>query len=548
MIGFINIKAVKVNNLPVRVEIFFIFAVVNALLFNKLFVINVLFCCVILYLFVEGKVKYIFILCLLILKIFLNYSAIIIDAESANSNGIKYTTTNGKITLSDYYEPGTMLFQNRRNNKSANIVTFKLPLISSILLWRKNFSESLYVKSNGFIKLTQALVVGDRSYIPNEVNDKFIITGLIHLLAISGIHVAMITAILFYLLFFIPKRIKYIIISMFLLFYIPLAAFNVPVNRAAICAVVLMVLFFFDIKVNYRKFLLLIAAFFIMLNPFLIKNLSFLMSFIAVAGIIYLGFNSKNKILNGLFIGFAAQSAIIPITLYTFGMTNVYSVLSTVILLPVINLNIFFGFLSMITPNFFVPLLIFIEKTILYVVNILYLYTYNGFILYKINLYIFITMLCVVGFVFYFTKYRWLIFLIYLLLLIPVKNDRGIYFYKEKKNIIFINLGNKREIYLKGKYYFYKYKLLPLLANMKLKNFDNGNIRVTNGVNLYIKVKKNKETGKICFNKWMEACEVLYKNNVLYVRRYHSKKVNIKDNELYFVPNSSFFTPLNISN
>jgi competence protein ComEC len=405
------------------------------------------------------------------------------------------------------------------------------------LKFRKSFSEALYINSNGFVRLTQALVVGDRTYIPSEINDKFIITGLIHLLAISGLHVAMITTLFFFLLFFIPKKIRYLLISLLLLFYMPFAAFNVPVNRASLCAIIIMVLFLLEIKVDYRKFLLFIATFFIILNPHVIRDLSFIMSFLAVAGIIYLGFNSKSKILNGFYIGFAAQTAIIPVTLYTFGMTNISSVLTTVLILPIININIFIGLLSTIYPSAFTPILIYIEKAILYMINYFYLYTYNTFFLYKINTVIFLCMLSILIIVFYKTNLKFLIFTIYIFLLIPVYNMCGVYILKENNNLFIISINNNKELYFKGDYNFYKYKLLPQLAKMRLKVFDNGKILLKNEQNNYIRFKNTSEQENVCIKKRTNNCNVLYKKDYLLLQKDFIKKhYQISSNILNFIP------------
>lgn len=303
-----------------------------------------------------------------------------------------------------------------------------------------------------------------------------------------------------------------------------------------------MMLFFFEIKVDFRKFLLFIASFFIILSPTHIMDLSFIMSFLAVAGIVYLGFSSKNRLLNAIYIGLAAQTVVIPVTLYTFGMTNICSVLTTVIILPVININIFIGLLSIINPGLFAPLLIYIEKAILYLVNYFYLYTYNAFFLYKINTLIFLCMLCIIIIVFYMPKYRFLIFSIYLFLLIPVDNKAGIYTMKEYSNLFIISLSNNNELYFKGDYYFYKYKLLPQLAKMKIKTFNSGKILLKNGQNNYIRFNHQDKLNTVCINKWTSNCNVLYKKGYLQMQSNSLKKYHkINSGILNFIPTNDYF-------
>jgi competence protein ComEC len=527
-------KNIILNN---RVECFFIANIICAVFFKNLFFLHLFLSILIIVLYIREKFKYPFIILIVLLKLFLLNSFVIIDVDSAHKDGIQYSTSIGKTTLKDYYSPGSVIFKWHLHDSKDSLRNYRLPIVSSILEFRKNFAESLYLNSNGILKLTQALVLGDRSYIPIEINDKFIITGLIHLLAISGLHVAIITTLFFFLLFFIPKKLKYLIVSFILLLYIPLAAFNVPVIRACLCAIIIMVLFFFDVKVDYRKFLLSLASLFIIINPAIITDLSFIMSFLAVGGIVYLGFNSKNRVLNAIYIGLAAQTAVMPLTLYTFGMTNISSLFSTLIILPFIGMNIFVGLLSIINPEIFVPMLIYIEKTVIYIVNKLYICTYITFFLYKISISVFLLMLLIMFIVFYVPKHRWLIFSVYIFLFIPVKNEYGYYVYTDYRNLsILLVQDHYRELYFKGEYYFYKYKLLPQLAKMKIKTFDSGIISIKRVSNQYISVNGSNSLNTICTNKGENDCSAFYENNYLYLQSGKTKNsFKIYQDKLNFI-------------
>ncbi|MCX5915483.1 MAG: ComEC/Rec2 family competence protein, partial [Deltaproteobacteria bacterium] len=56
---------------------------------------------------------------------------------------------------------------------------------------RKFMDENASPESRGIIK---ALVLGERGDIPKEVNEKFIVAGVNHILSISGLHVALVAA------------------------------------------------------------------------------------------------------------------------------------------------------------------------------------------------------------------------------------------------------------------------------------------------------------------------------------------------------------------
>ena len=116
---------------------------------------------------------------------------------------------------------------------------------SLIQLWAYSFRDRInssiarYVDSrySGFLK---AILTGERSELETSVTDDFIKTGTVHVIAISGLNIALIAGIFIFIfrLFGVRKRFNLILVSAALIFYCFVAGASPPVVRATIMFVI----------------------------------------------------------------------------------------------------------------------------------------------------------------------------------------------------------------------------------------------------------------------------------------------------------------------
>ena len=178
---------------------------------------------------------------------------------------------------------------------------FKNPLLLRIERWRdciRNFlDKETHPRSSAILK---ALVLGERGDIPEEVTEYFIVTGIAHLLAISGDHLGIVALLSFSLLIWILKRSEFLLLSISvkkwaasltipcILLYTFIAGGGISVIRATI----MVITFFLSILFNRERNLLhtlVLAAFLILLfSPPSLFDVSFQLSFLAVLSILYL--------------------------------------------------------------------------------------------------------------------------------------------------------------------------------------------------------------------------------------------------------------------
>jgi len=206
--------------------------------------------------------------------------------------------------------------------------------------------------------LAQAILLGLRGNIPDYVYEAFSRTGTAHLLAISGLHISIIIAMLLSLgiLFFGRQRSIYIWLTLALTWlYAMLAGMHPPIIRAAIMGSLFLIAEFLGRQRSAIIALAFAAAVMVGIQPYLLWSVSFQLSFLAMAGLVIIYpyfqtwgrkgvaslFGAKDKIVAvGTMItdGFAATLAAIlavgPLIAYNFGIFSLVSLPATFFSLP----------------------------------------------------------------------------------------------------------------------------------------------------------------------------------------------------------------------
>jgi|GEM_PF-1003352 len=521
-----------------KVELFF----VSALALNLLplsATTHLLFSFLLALLFLRGRIKIVVLILIIIFGLAGKYSFIVVEHMFDTKGSYVYETTAGTYFSDVELEPGDMLtgkFVRKMTKYGVNIYSsgrnyrLRLPLVSNLLYLRKNLSEKLYYASGLKAGLTNALVMGDKNFLPDTWVDKFTVTGLNHLLAISGLHVGIILGCILWLLSFLHMKLRFLISLPFLILLVPFTGFKITVIRAVLFALIVMTAYFFDVKTDLKKMILFAAGVFMLVDPGITGDISFLLSFSAVFGIVYFLRNKRDIENRGKFswlqeplkVGVAATVFTSPFILYYFGNFNYMSVLNTVLMLPFISVLIILGFSYLIIPSLLVKPVVVFENFTLEVLNLLYKWTYSFFVLNKIDYKIFIAVISLM-FLIVLLKRKILLLFVLLIPLIPQKNSDGIYIPKMVRSKGFINIdGNKKEVFYKGWYSDFKYSFLPLAAELSMESFTSGDINIYDGENIFIKThKKSKNFSNICINKVSPECKYIFKTR--------SNTVNKKD-------------------
>jgi competence protein ComEC len=211
-----------------------------------------------------------------------------------------------------------------------------------------------------------ALLLGYVDEIDSDIMRDYSATGVIHILSVSGMHVGMIFLVLEKMLAFLEKRkngghVKAFLVIVFIWLYALITGLSPAVMRAA--AMLSLVVVGKAMK-RHPDILNVLAASVILLllwQPLLLADLGFQLSYLAVAGIVLLYkpvydlFVPDNCIVDKLWsvvaVSIAAQLATLPLCLYYFHQFPNYFMVTNIIVIPVSNLIIYTGILSLGVGN-----------------------------------------------------------------------------------------------------------------------------------------------------------------------------------------------------
>ncbi len=226
-----------------------------------------------------------------------------------------------------------------------------------------------------------ALTTGDKASLDPELKSAFTTAGLMHVLAVSGLHVGIIYLVLSWLtkpLLFVRygKSFRILITIAILWIYAFFTGMAPSVERA-----VLMFSFLVIGEASGRKYSglnsLFASAFFLMIfNPNIIYEIGFQLSYLAVFGIfqfykpVYDLVYFKNKLFDKIWslcsLSVAAQLATTPISLYYFSQFPAYFLLGNLVIVPLVGF-IIQGAIAFMALSFYEPL----AKIVAWCVNIM---------------------------------------------------------------------------------------------------------------------------------------------------------------------------------
>lgn len=213
--------------------------------------------------------------------------------------------------------------------------------------------------------LLEALLLGERDRIDPGLNQALLKSGLYHLLAISGAHIAILSFFIFSLFRLIrfPQRTSYLLLGFILVFYLLLIEGRPSVFRATLMALLFIAGKLLWNDVNLLNTVSLSAFILLIINPFYLQDAGFQLTYAATFSII-LFFPALLKSLPKLplhlseifAVTLAAQIGIIPIMICSFHRVALSSLLLNFIALPLVGLIMGFGYLFLFF-SFLVPFL-----------------------------------------------------------------------------------------------------------------------------------------------------------------------------------------------
>jgi competence protein ComEC len=210
------------------------------------------------------------------------------------------------------------------------------------------------------------ILIGDRSGFSGEWEERFRITGLSHLLALSGYNVTIIALAVFFVTIWLPKNLRIATTVLFLATFVVFVGGGSSIIRAAIMGGIGLFIVHSG-RTTHGLYLLLIACVIMaILHPLiLVYDPSFQLSAAGVLGL--LAFSEpigraaerflQNRFFREILVAtLAAQIGVLPLILYLFGEVSVISPIANVAVVPIIPTAMLFSFLA-VMAGIFSPLL-----------------------------------------------------------------------------------------------------------------------------------------------------------------------------------------------
>jgi len=243
------------------------------------------------------------------------------------------------------------------------------------------------IEGNEFAVLA-ALTLGFTDALEPDLRASYSATGAMHILSVSGMHVGVVYMVMAFLLSFMNKDLRNIIlktifITLFLWAYAFITGLSPAVVRAALMFSFVALASCFERKSHIYNTIFMSAFFMLVFNPSLIFDVGFQLSYSAVLSIIffqpivaklYVPTNKLSKFAWELFsVSIAAQLGTLPFTLYYFQQFPTYFLLTNLVAIPLSSIVIYLamGLLIVSAVPYLSVVVAFLLKWSLWLLNFL---------------------------------------------------------------------------------------------------------------------------------------------------------------------------------
>ena len=237
------------------------------------------------------------------------------------------------------------------------------------------YDDILPQKESNILK---AMILGEKQFLDNETIDLYRTSGIYHILAISGLHIGILSLFLTKIFKFVNRRFGYIFVIIILIFYCIFTGASLSTIRATIMCITVLIANILFRNPDFISSISLSAIILLIKNPYYLFDIGFLYSYTSVFSIAFLGgricsiYNIKG-IYKAFIISFFVCLSIKPITAYYFYNFTILDTLLNIIIIPFMSIVVIIGFISSIVGMFSIPIAKFLIGSVYYILR---LFTY----------------------------------------------------------------------------------------------------------------------------------------------------------------------------
>ncbi len=237
------------------------------------------------------------------------------------------------------------------------------------------YDDILPQKESNILK---AMILGEKQFLDNETIDLYRTSGIYHILAISGLHIGILSLFLTKIFKFVNRRFGYIFVIIILIFYCIFTGASLSTVRATIMSITVLIANILFRNPDFISSISLSAIILLIKNPYYLFDIGFLYSYTSIFSIAFLGgricsiYNIKG-IYKAFIISFFVCLSIKPITAYYFYNFTILDTLLNIIIIPFMSIVVIIGFISSIAGMFSIPIAKFLIGSVYYILR---LFTY----------------------------------------------------------------------------------------------------------------------------------------------------------------------------
>ncbi len=264
------------------------------------------------------------------------------------------------------FDTFTVFYAEKQNcSEINNKLSFKWRFLQKLNIVRDRIvnEHSKYLKSPN-LEILGGIVFGDDAIAPPDyIKSSFVNSGLLHILAASGMNVAFIYGFWVFFMRRIRAPFKFSVITGMgiVILYTLMTGLGASVIRAALMLLLILIGKLIDRDAHSVSLLALVAMLMLIYNPAFINDVGFQLSFIVTFGILttanVIFENLKDMkcpqwLAGALLIPVVAQIWVAPVQMFYFNTFSTYSIFANILSMPFLSIISFGGFISSIIAIF----------------------------------------------------------------------------------------------------------------------------------------------------------------------------------------------------
>lgn len=214
----------------------------------------------------------------------------------------------------------------------------------NILYKIKNYAylRASKIKYNKYI---YAYILGTTDNLEENIIDSYRTNGISHLFALSGLHVGIFSFILMKILskLKIKKVYNYLFIFIILLMFAFITGFSPSILRSILLFFLLGINKIYNLNIRTINILYLTFSIIVLVNPFIIFQIGFILSFITTFFLILTSYliENKNYLQSLLIVSAISFISSLGVSIYFFGSINPMGIILNLIFVPLVSFIIF---------------------------------------------------------------------------------------------------------------------------------------------------------------------------------------------------------------